>query len=387
MPRPAQLVQFDGERAVLFNRSLHPRRYTYHGAHELAHLWLDVNAAGFDRTAIVYNLEDVPLHDDREGRCGVRGDVHAPQRENRRMKRTLPLMMRHAIALSFAAIACSGPNGSTGSNPPPVVPPVVPPPVTTPAGVIAARELVAALDGDSVVAFFVDPIAAPVSVFRTGAVADSTTDAATRGLFPVLRGAFVVDSLGRLAPSTYSASMRAAVPTLDVTRPFTIVIVAVLWNQSPHSSLSSAALLVQGTTTVFKFGTHNASVDIGVKHDLIVRGFSDEGQNNLVNVHGDPITTDSLTARVYLVGNRAALPLNGRVLPDAFESTASGTAHPVAGAIELSLGPTDVALGATAIGVGTAYELVAVLRENPVTPAHLAALNAYLSAWHPRAIH
>jgi hypothetical protein len=54
----ARLTQIDGAWTVLVSTRVHPRRYTYYAAHELAHLWLHVDRAGIERWEEVYNYDD-----------------------------------------------------------------------------------------------------------------------------------------------------------------------------------------------------------------------------------------------------------------------------------------------------------------------------------------
>lgn len=61
----AQLVVFDGDWTILVNTELPPRRHTYFAAHELGHLWCEVDAGEGRRTAI-YNFSDYAGDDPRE---------------------------------------------------------------------------------------------------------------------------------------------------------------------------------------------------------------------------------------------------------------------------------------------------------------------------------
>lgn len=67
--RPAQLVNFDGAWAILINANTPPRRHTYFGAHELAHLWLHHDPL-CDRAEVCYNMDtdwpDDPREDEAE---------------------------------------------------------------------------------------------------------------------------------------------------------------------------------------------------------------------------------------------------------------------------------------------------------------------------------
>lgn len=65
----AQLVGYDGTWSILVNANLPLRRHAYYAAHELAHLWLHVDAAD-GRGAMVFNFSgyagDDPREDDAE---------------------------------------------------------------------------------------------------------------------------------------------------------------------------------------------------------------------------------------------------------------------------------------------------------------------------------
>lgn len=45
LPRPAQLLQFDGVWTIVVNSAIAPSRWMAHGVHELAHLWAHVDVA------------------------------------------------------------------------------------------------------------------------------------------------------------------------------------------------------------------------------------------------------------------------------------------------------------------------------------------------------
>lgn len=79
LPRPAQLVQFDGAWSILLDDSQSRRRHTYFAAHELGHLWLHHDATA-ERWERVYNMDDWegpdPREEDVETFCNiVLGDV------------------------------------------------------------------------------------------------------------------------------------------------------------------------------------------------------------------------------------------------------------------------------------------------------------------------
>ena len=66
LPRPAQLVQFCGAWAILLDSQRPRRRDLFYACHELAHLWLHVDACGLERTDVIYNLEDLLTPGDAE---------------------------------------------------------------------------------------------------------------------------------------------------------------------------------------------------------------------------------------------------------------------------------------------------------------------------------
>lgn len=66
LPRPAQLVQYCGAWAILLDSKRGRRRDLFYACHELAHLWLHVDACGIDRAEVIYNLEDLLRPGDAE---------------------------------------------------------------------------------------------------------------------------------------------------------------------------------------------------------------------------------------------------------------------------------------------------------------------------------
>jgi Zn-dependent peptidase ImmA (M78 family) len=67
LPRPAKLAQLAGEWTIFLNRRMPARRYTHYGAHELAHLWLHVDRAGFERWERVFHAdEDLPATEEED---------------------------------------------------------------------------------------------------------------------------------------------------------------------------------------------------------------------------------------------------------------------------------------------------------------------------------